>query len=833
MALSKKGKLWITLVSIPIVLLLIIFIGLKVYLTSERLKTLVIPQIESSIHRTVTVSDMSFSVFPSLAISIDSLTVSNPPNRKFDRSPFLMIENIRLKVSLFALIGGNVDVNYIVCERPIVYLEATEENTNNYSLSDEPAKPSIPDTARMQAGAFLLSNLEINNGEIEFVNKKSNSRMRINGYSQTLSVESKSNESGIHVAGTASIKQFSYGSLTTWLLKEIPFDAKLSLTYAPSADLLAIDDVTMKLNDLPLVMTGSVSNVRGATMLFDMKIVSPGMSMPQILSLIPPDMLKAAKGLSSSGDVTFTTIIKGAFSDSLTPSVTGSFALSNGKIQYTSLPKSITGINVRGSFDKPEARAGVTGGGRFSIETFEALLGSSKMGGSMTVSNFDDPSIRASFNGMMNLGEVKDFYPLEQGTEIGGTLTANASIDGKVKLPQAMKATGSIGFANVTMKTATSPKPLKNLNGTISFNNQLVESKQLAMNIGESDLSLGFGLKNYMGIVSNDAVKSAGKPSVTLTLTSKQLRIADLMSEEKPAATEQKSTEKKQTGMLPGFDINANVNIGKLVTEKFTFTDARGTVAISNGIITLKNFSVNAFDGTIKTKGTLDLRDEKKRPFDLDLDITGVQSNAMLSNFTSFGQNIFGKISMSTKMKGDLNDTLGFDRKSLSGSGKLQIADGKLTGFPLTTKLAEVTNLTELREINFKNWTNAFTIADGRVNINDLKVNSGLSDFLVNGSHGLDGSMAYNLTTKLPASVSDRLKLGGTANQLLQFFKDKDGRINLNFTVSGMTSSPALKLDTKAQEEAAKSQLLEQGKKKLDDQLKKKADGLLKLFKKP
>jgi hypothetical protein len=455
------------------------------------------------------------------------------------------------------------------------------------------------------------------------------------------------------------------------------------------------------------------------------------------------------------------------------------------------------------------------------------------MGGSMTVTNFDDPSLRASFNGTMNLGEVRDFYPLEQGTEVGGTLTANVTLDGKVKLPQTMKATGSIAFANVTMKTATSPKPLKNLIGTITFNNQVVESKQLAMNIGESDLSLGFGLKNYMGIVSNDAVKSAGKPSATVTLTSKQLRTADLLSDEKPATAEAKPAEKKQTGMLPGFDIDANVSIGKLVTEKFTFTDARGTVAISNGIITLKNFSVNAFDGTIKTKGTLDLRDPKKRPFDLDLDIAGVQSNTMLSNFTSFGQNIFGKISMSTKMKGDLNDTLGFDRKTLSGTGKLQIADGKLAGFPLTTKLAEVTNLTELREINFKNWTNAFSIADGRVNISDLKVNSGATDFLVSGSHGLDGSMAYNLTTKLPASVSDRLKLGGTANQLLQFFKDKDGRINLNFTVSGMTSSPALKLDTKAQEEAAKSQLLEQGKKKLDDQLKKKADGLLKLFKKP
>src|SRR5262249_51393211 len=160
-------------------------------------------------------------------------------------------------------------------------------------------------------------------------------------------------------------------------------------------------------------------------------------------------------------------------------------------------------------------------------------------------------------------------------------------------------------------------------------------------------------------------------------------------------------------------------------TEKFEFDNVDGTVTISNGVLTMKKLALNAFDGTIDTKGTLDLRDEKKHPFDLDLDVKGVESNALLPKFTSFGKNLFGNLTMKTKLQGDLNDTLGLSRQTLAGDGSVQLADGKLMGFPLTTKLSDATGVTQLREVNFKSWTNSFSIANGRLNIKDLKVNAG------------------------------------------------------------------------------------------------------------
>ena len=184
---------------------------------------------------------------------------------------------------------------------------------------------------------------------------------------------------------------------------------------------------------------------------------------------------------------------------------------------------------------------------------------------------------------------------------------------------------------------------------------------------------------------------------------------------------------------------------------------------------------------------------------------------------------------MNTTMKGDLNDTLGLNRQTLLGNGTAAITEGKLTGYPLMTKLADATGMETMRQLTFHDWSNAFTIANGRFQVKDFTVHSGASDFAVGGSQGLDGSLDYTLGIKVPPSLTNQVKLGGVADQLLQYFKDKDGRVNLNFAVTEMTDSPVLKLDTRAQEDMAKKALLQKG----TDLLKGKLDGLKNLFKKP
>jgi hypothetical protein len=658
-------------------------------------------------------------------------------------------------------------------------------------------------------------------------------------------MEVRRGESALAISGETTIARFSYGSTAAWYLADVPVTAREQLTYSLTKDVLTFDATEIRVRDLPLSLTGSIGDLTQKTFLMNLELAGNNITMQQLLSLVPPEKLKAAQGLTSAGEVGVHMTITGPSSDKVNPATRGEFTVSNGSVRYAGLPKSITGINLKGSFDEPSSPVEVKDIGSLRIDPFGATFGSQRVGGKLAVDNFNNPTVSMTVNGLVNLDEVREFYPLEKGTELHGNMKADITVNGRPAVPSSMKANGAIGFQNVTIQTASSAKPLRNLQGTIAFNNQVIESKQLAMNIGESDLRIAFSMRNYLGLVMKDSTKSGGAPSATLTLTSKQLRTADLMPAETPASpapgTGAPPASSAGVGLPPGVHVNANVMIDKLVTEKFTFTNARGDAAVADGVVRLKGFTVNAFDGTIASKGMLDLRDPKKSPFDLDLDVRGVESSAMLPSFTSFGKYLFGKLSTTTSLKGDLNDTLGLDPQTLLGSGTVNMTDGKLIGLPMMEKLASLINVNELRAVNFKDWTNAFAIENGRFTVKGLKVNAGQTAFTLEGSQGLDGSLNYGLSVKLPEALSQKLSLPGVGNQLLQYFKDKDGRYDLAFNVGGMMANPSVSVNTKAQEdrakqalEAQKQKLLDDAKKKTGDDLKKKlGDGLKNLLKKP
>jgi len=856
MGLSKKKKIWITIIAVPIFLLLIAILALKLYLTSDRLAALVIPRIEQATHRTVSIKSISLSVFPALAISVDGLALSGPPDSTFKRSEFVSVENLKLKINIFKLLRNKLDISYIIVNRPSIYLEVTPEGTANYSLGMGEAQAG-PDTARKDeveaevAGSFLISNLEIINGKIEYLDRQAGNRMMIDGLQQRVSIESEGGKGRMTISDSTYVEKFSYGSSLIWYLREQPLSVALRVSYEPERDAINVQKMSIRLKEIPLTAAGAVEGFNKGTMKINLNIGSAGTEMSQLLSLIPAEFLQTAKGLQSSGNISFSAVIQGEMNDTLMPGVKVSFTISDGSIQYTSLPKAVTGINLDGSFERPATVHGKSGAGVFSINTFRAAAGKATVSGKFMTSDFEDPVIFLSLAGQMDLSEIKDFYPLEEGTELRGSVTCDFSCQGKVKTPQAIKAQGNAEFRDVFIKSKTNPNSMKDLSGSVQFDNARIESKRMAVKIGESDLSVTFVVRNYLGLVLEDARKSAGVPSATVTLNSKILRTADLVGEEpaqkmtgEPPAPQQGEKAKESPAppaMLPPVNVDAAIKVGTFVTEKFVFTDAVGNLGIAEGIVSLKNFSFGAFRGKVSTSGTLDLRDPVKRPFNLDLEVTGVEANEILSKFSSIGNNLFGQFTMKSVLKGDLDDTLGINRKTLTGSGSVRLSDGKLLGFPLTARLAEFTGIEELREITFKQWTNAFSIADGKVEIKDLSIAAGATDFLVKGSHGLDGIMDYDLAVKLPASVFDRLRLPGVGAELLKLFKDKEDRITLNFAVTGETTNPRLSLNTKSQEEMAKQaledqkkKLIDQGKKRVEEELKKKTlDGLKKLFKRP
>lgn len=449
------------------------------------------------------------------------------------------------------------------------------------------------------------------------------------------------------------------------------------------------------------------------------------------------------------------------------------------------------------------------------------------------VVNFDDPAVNLTATGSLDLATVHEYYPLEEGTVLSGQMKANIRLNGKVSNPDALKAAGTMDFKNVTAQTASSKHPVRNLNGTVRFNNQALDSRRLSLTLGRSDMTLAFRLVNYLSLISTD--EKGPRPRGNLTLQSNQLYVDDIMSDEQGGKGGSGSGTPGETGQkgglpLPDAEMDVKATIGTLTMEKFVLKNVRGTMKIANGLIRMQNFTCNTYGGSVNAKGTLNVKNPDRPVFDLVLGLNALQANALLANFTSFGQRVTGSMTMNTTLKGALDDTLGLIPSDLNGIGNVSISNGNLQGFKVNQVLASTLKLPSLETVSFKDWTNAFSIQQGRFVIKDLKISALDADYVVNGSHGLDGTLDYKMALYLPESVSAQITVAGFAGEAVKLFKDSSGRLKFDFNVGGTTTSPKVQLDT----QPAMKRAEELAKKKLEESLKGKAGDLLdKLFKRP
>jgi len=180
---------------------------------------------------------------------------------------------------------------------------------------------------------------------------------------------------------------------------------------------------------------------------------------------------------------------------------------------------------------------------------------------------------------------------------------------------------------------------------------------------------------------------------------------------------------------------------------------------------------------------------------------------------------------------------LGIVPSSLNGDGRVSITDGSLQGFRVNQVLASTLNLPNFETVNFRDWKNSFTVRDGRLILKDLVVKTPDADYVVNGSHGLDGTIDYRMALYLPPETAAKVNIPGFAGEAVSLFTDETGRLKFDFDVGGTTTAPTVRLDTEpARKKAAQmaDEKLKQEMQKLENTVKEKADGILKkLFKPP
>lgn len=237
--------------------------------------------------------------------------------------------------------------------------------------------------------------------------------------------------------------------------------------------------------------------------------------------------------------------------------------------------------------------------------------------------------------------------------------------------------------------------------------------------------------------------------------------------------------------------MDAKITANELKAKKARMQNISATLNARNGIIRIKPFNVNLYQGNIGATGTINVQQSKPKTT-LQLALNNIQSGPLIKD-----------VMEKALIEGGLNATIGLDfsgdaaqqiRESLNGQGDLSFRDGAIVGIDLANMVRNVKaafgsqeDLAEKPRTDFAELLLPFTITKGRFQTDAAKLTSPLMRILANGSaHLARESLDFRVNPKFVATIKGQ---GDTSQR---------SGIMVPVIISGSFSAPRFKPDLEA-----------------------------------
>ena len=272
------------------------------------------------------------------------------------------------------------------------------------------------------------------------------------------------------------------------------------------ASVVTINHLTVAPQGIALTLAGTVSDFDSLPVL-DLALKTTAIDMKQIFAAIPPEFKAQTKDVQATGKIELGLKITGQIDPKdpkSKPKVDGMVGLRNIGVKYAMLPKSISDVNGDINFTEND----------LDIKKISAKLGTAGFEMSCLVKNFEDPYIKAAFKGNFDLGEVKEYVPLEEGMTLAGKIKADFKVDGKVSNINTFNMDGRIDLEKISLATKALMKPVTDLSGTIQLTKNIINVPDISCKIGRSSMSFTAQVKNFLSLAPEMPLPSpASRPS--------------------------------------------------------------------------------------------------------------------------------------------------------------------------------------------------------------------------------------------------------------------------------------------------------------------------------
>lgn len=718
--------------------------------------------------------------FPNASLNLKGLTLVGTD--RFEGDTIVAARRITVVVNLMSLVGDEgFEVRKIILASPALHAHKLADGAVNWDVmkpseqaDTTAAEESAPSSFRLSVRDFRLTD-----AVIRYEDDSTGMELRTAPLSLRLSGDMSAESTQLDLDLLAGGVDFTQGGVPLLHDAELALDAEIDADLAEGR--FTFSRNTLRLNAIEMRLDGWVQQV-GDALAMDVSAGCNEVRFKDLLSLIPAFYKHEFRSLAASGELSMELWARGQMHGAQLPAFELKTEVHNGSFQYSSLPKAVTDINIA-------AKVSNAGGELDKTEVEISEFGLKMAGNSLSATGYatnlmSDPTFRATLSGRVDLGAIREVYPLEKGIDLAGRIAASLKLSGRMSDVESgryerISASGSLVVEQLGLHVPQLPEVfIRRAAATISP--QAMTLGEFGVKVGGSDLSATGQLTGYLGYLLRGE-QLAGRLYVKSDLLDlNEIRAAVPADAEAESAEAEKPAEEvaaapAQAIVVPkNLNLSLNAELKKVLFEKMVITDIAGEMSVAGGTLSLDRLGLQLFDGKASASGRYSTAADPAHPtLSLAASIAKASFPRTFEEIEAVRQlaPIFekasGDYSLSIDMRTTLDAAMSPDLMSLTAQGELSSENVSVEGVEVFDKLADLLKNDKLRRIEARDLKIRFSIKDGRVTTEPFDLKMGDVNVNMSGTTGLDRTIDYTAKVTLPAGVGGVLGavnvgIGGT-----------------------------------------------------------------------
>ncbi len=762
--------------------ILIILLITTPFLFKSKIRQFVRDQVNQQVEATVEWERFSVSLirgFPDLSVGLKGLTVTG--DAPFEGDTIVGLDIFDFRVDLGSAISGDIVVEKIILDRPVIMASVLSDGTASYDIFPE-AEEEVPEELEegeegdTPSKGIRLKEFQIKEGRMIYQDVPANMEVQIENINLLVRGDFSMEQTDMYVNMLASGLSAQVGGVSYVRQGELMLDLHAAADLVNNRYRLKKNEI--RFNGLTLGADGEVRLMDNGDMAMDLRYYASEARFRTLLGLVPAVYMEDFAGITTRGSLELEGAVKGIMTDSLLPDVSLNLAVSDGYFSYTDLPGEVSDITID---LKADFNGTTPDNSTVDLNRLYFLAAGNPFElGFHVATPMSDLRVKGNMNGVIDFSQISDIVPLED-IRLAGLLETDLTLDTRMSYIEQeryeeVNAEGSLAIAAMEIQTEELPQPVRIDTLSVAFSPRYVNMDRFDVRIGESDIQLNGRLEKFIPYVFNDETVYG-----SLQVSSSYLDLNPYLEgdttafeddEEVAVATGTDSLAVDTSEAVPvkiprNLDLSLNLDLKELHYEELLVENIEGSMELEDGKASLENLSMELLEGTIVTTGDFDTRGELPYAA-MSLDMKGIDISSSYETFMTVETlapmakycqgTMEADIDFTTTMNNDLTPVY----ETINSSGRIRTEDLRVYNTQSFVRISELLKNDKFREFAPDELNIAYTVRDGRVIVQPFDVKVEDSRMRISGSHGIDQSLDYVADMQIARS-----DLGAGANEVI------------------------------------------------------------------